>query len=589
METDVLKNLLEQRKLEPYIRYIRFPQYKNVAPFTRIDFTFPITALVGANGTNKSSLLRALYGAPGNNNLGNYWFSTDTDPIVEGDDFPNCFIYGYRNAHTKQDVEVLKTRVKKENDPDYWEPSRPIRRYNMSAMPALDPKDPNRLRTRWKTISKNVELIDFRHAMSAFDRYFYDGAGPLEPSLAGKKALVRARSPHLKEAIDSGEPKHFWYKERIINGENGTLSPDELEAVRLILGRTYDEIRLICHRFFRLDGYTARISDSTFRYTEAFAGSGEFAAIMLVTKVMRAQPCSLILLDEPEVSLHPGAQDRLIDFLSRQVKLHKHQVIFTTHSPALIRRLPPEAIKVLAVESTSAKIILAAQSALPEEAFLQIGEPIAGTRTILVEDRLAAEIAKKALRIHAPNFLKLLDIRYFPGGASVLYQHYLPPYAAENRSDVLCLLDGDQKPDETWPDQKTVDKADRDQLEAFVNAQCKTDVKFPIDSGDDEQKAAQREVARRRFLHWCRSYVEFLPGGVCPEEFVLSKTGLLDGADPKARFVTLTRESLGLLYDEEDPSGDEIFIEQRRRLNTIAPNDEDLQTIATMISNFFAL
>ncbi|MFP3648908.1 hypothetical protein, partial [Paraburkholderia sp. SIMBA_054] len=81
---------------------------------------------------------------------------------------------------------------------------------------------------------------------------------------------------------------------------------------------------------------------------------------------------------------------------------------------------------------------------MPEEAFLQIGEPVVGFKTILAEDRLAIEIARRALRAHAPQLLSLLKFRFFPGGASVLFNHYLPPYSAEKRNDVLCLLDGDQ-------------------------------------------------------------------------------------------------------------------------------------------------
>lgn len=71
-----LLGLLKSKKLEPYLRHIRFPQYKNLVANTRVDFTYPISALVGANGTNKSSILRALFGSPGQNNLGNFWFST---------------------------------------------------------------------------------------------------------------------------------------------------------------------------------------------------------------------------------------------------------------------------------------------------------------------------------------------------------------------------------------------------------------------------------------------------------------------------------------------------------------------------------
>lgn len=47
-----------------YITHIRFPRYKNIATDAKIDFTFPITALVGSNGSGKTSVLNDLYGAP---------------------------------------------------------------------------------------------------------------------------------------------------------------------------------------------------------------------------------------------------------------------------------------------------------------------------------------------------------------------------------------------------------------------------------------------------------------------------------------------------------------------------------------------
>lgn len=590
MKVEVLRRLVDRNQLEPYVRHIRFPQYKNIAPFTKIDFTFPITALVGANGTNKSSILRALYGAPGNNNLGNYWFSTEIDPIVEGDKFPNCFIYGYLNTHRGVTVEVLKTRVQKEGDPDYWEPSRPIRRYLMEAMPKDGQDDPNRSMTRWSAIKKNVELVDFRHALSAFDRYFYYGDLAREKTFADKKSFVRARAPHLKAALDNKSKSYAFYSvERIVNGDNTILTDEELCNVSKILGRSYEEARLIAHRFFRFEGYTARLASADHQYTEAFAGSGEFAVIMLVTRVMRSVPNSLILLDEPEVSLHPGAQERLLEFLASEVIRKKHQVVFTTHSPALIRNLPPDAIKVLMVESHSSRVILAAQEAMAEEAFLQIGEPVVGQKTVIAEDRLAIELAKRAIRIHAPQFLKLLKFHFFPGGASVLFNHYAPPYSMENRNDVLFLLDGDQKPASAWPGEEIVQAIQDNNLGGLIKELSGSDIKFPIDSGPEASKVLQTAKAQRIFLNWCFRNVCYLPGEGSPEEFILSKLGLDEyGTDSKTRFLKLTRESLGLTADEEDPDGESIFQEQCRRVAEIPANDQDMVELARIVKNFLA-
>lgn len=170
-EMATLRNLLSAGQLEPYIRHIRFPHYKNLVEGTRIDFTYPITALVGANGTNKSSVLRALYGAPQNNNLGNLWFSTSIDPI-EDDGARSCFIYGYLNQDVGRCIEVLKTRIHKSNDPDYWEPSRPVAAYQMEKMPPAVKPLKGRSMTRWSAIDKDVVYLDFRATLSAFDKLF---------------------------------------------------------------------------------------------------------------------------------------------------------------------------------------------------------------------------------------------------------------------------------------------------------------------------------------------------------------------------------------------------------------------------------
>lgn len=590
MKIEIIRNLLEKGQLEPYIRHIRFPQYKNVLPFTKIDFTFPITAIVGANGTNKSSLLKALYGAPGSNNLGNYWFSTETDPILEGDDFPNCFIYGYLNNHTNKIVEVLKTRVKKENDPDYWEPSRPIKRYEMAAMPEHDPNDNNRSKTRWKAINKKVELIDFRHALSAFDRYFYHGNFKNEETFSEKKQFLRTKSPHLKSAIDQSlKSYHYYNVERIFNRENRKLSPDELNTVKYILGRDYEQINLIGHSFFRNEGYTARIIDKSHHYTEAFAGSGEFAVIMLVTQIINSQPNSLILLDEPEVSLHPGAQERLLEFLANQVIQNKHQVIFTTHSPALIRGLPPDAIKVLSLDRSTFRVVLTSQQSMPEEAFLQIGESISGLKSIIAEDRLAIEIIKRALRIHHPAYLKLLKFHFFPGGASALFQNYVTPYSAESRKEVLCVFDGDQKPDVEWPNHKEVSKIENNDLTELIKKLTGSDIRFPINSGTQTEKFEQKSKAQRDFLNWSANYVRYLPGKLNPEQFVLSKIKHSEYLDGKCTFVKLTRESLGLSDLEEDPNADSIFQEQCRRVAEIPSNDTDLEKLAKIVEEFMKI
>ena len=66
---------------------------------------------------------------------------------------------------------------------------------------------------------------------------------------------------------------------------------------------------------------------------------------------------SLIILDEPEVSLHPGAQEELKIFLLEQILIKRLQIIISTHSPKFSEFLPDDAIK-LFYQTTSEYLLV---------------------------------------------------------------------------------------------------------------------------------------------------------------------------------------------------------------------------------------
>ena len=583
VEEEKLRGLLNSRKLEPFIEHIRFPHLKNLSPDTRIEFTYPITALVGANGTNKSTVLKAIQGSPGYSNLGQDWFSTSIDPIADGE--RNCFIYGYWNAHAGKSVEIIKTRIRRENDPDYWEPSRALAKYGMEEMPPLpDGVEPpaGRSKTRWNTIDKSVSYLDFRADLSAYDKFFYHGELRNRQSTPkSKKEFIRRNSPHLKSAIENKFTSYNHYGvERIIGKENRLLSPDELSEVSAILGRVYSEVAIIRHTFFNCDAYSAIMKVAELKYSEAFAGSGEFAVIRMVIGVMTAQERSLILLDEPEVSLHPGAQDRLMTFLAKMVKLKKHQFVIATHSPAIIRHLPPDAIKVF-VMSKSGKVVVPSQKALPEEAFFHLGEPIPGKITVVVEDALAEEIVRRAIRLAGEAASNLFDVRYYAGGSQTLWAHYIPVFSAEDRTDILVLLDGDKRPSMSIPDPNTIPVADESGIQQLILDITGVDVSFKIDGGDGGTNTSQLNQLRRKYISWARSCVDYLPGFGIPEVFIWENmekdaaSETIEEDDAKRRFAMLTRKELGLA-DHEIVSSSDILSTQRRRLATLPDSHPEL-------------
>ncbi|HSQ41092.1 MAG TPA: AAA family ATPase, partial [Fibrobacteraceae bacterium] len=157
-----------QKNFHGFIKKICLPYFKNIEKNTQIPFDFPLTAFIGQNGCGKSSVLQSLYGCPNGLSTGKYWFNTATDPIAETDSEGNrpCFWFEYYNEKAAKDVQVIKLRIQKPSDPDYWEPSRPVAKYGMNPMPLEESE--GRTKTRWEGLEKKEKTVylDFRSELS---------------------------------------------------------------------------------------------------------------------------------------------------------------------------------------------------------------------------------------------------------------------------------------------------------------------------------------------------------------------------------------------------------------------------------------
>ena len=108
------------------------------------------------------------------------------------------------------------------------------------------------------------------------------------------------------------------------------------------MDKRYSAVKIIEHQFYSKWGtsvyFAQKANDDSFagKYSEAFAGSGESAVAKLVHKLYKAEKGSLLLLDEPEVSLHPGAQKRLLEYILVNIRDKGLQVVISTHSPSML-------------------------------------------------------------------------------------------------------------------------------------------------------------------------------------------------------------------------------------------------------------
>lgn len=596
-----------QKVFPSYITHIRFPRYKNMTEGARIDFTFPITALVGMNGSGKTSVLNALYGAPKGMSTGDYWFSTQVDPIEEGDGSPNRFIYGHYHAGFKDVVETRKARVRKfrngREDPNYWEPTKEAPGDEMVVPTIADgTKLAGRSKDRWNPVERKVLYINFRKELSAFDKYFYFGKDPsLAPAgthpgkTVGNKARnsqriltkmdqVRHDARHLARVIESGDTTPT-FRNRKIATENRLLSADELAVISFILGREYVEARWIRHRLFKGDGGLSIVFKTKHgRYSEAFAGSGEVAVASCVVQVMgEKKRGALVLLDEPEVSLHPGAQDRLLAFLARSARQKQMQVILSTHSPHLVAALPDDAIKTFHQLADGSFAVIG--NTHPYAAFRRLGADTEHVQ-VFVEDRLAQRIVRLAIGMMQDSAAReLFRVDFGPGGVSQILAARVPVFI-EQRSRVLIYLDGDQQPVKPLPDPNDIPPAKDGDLDEVIRAHLGVTPSFLIDGGRDGGNQVQKASAQRAFLAWARANIAYLPLS-SPEEIVLEAAGLvapeISGHSHrcKTRLQQVASESLGREANSEET---DLFAESLLAINKA--KSPSLVAIRTRLESF---
>lgn len=574
-----------------YIDQIYFPFYKGFKEFSQINFDYPLTVIVGKNGSGKSSILHALYGCPLGNSPADFWFSSATDPIQDGDGKhqAQCFVYSYHSDGDTNQVLMKRssrpgTKTKRKN-PDYWETDKPRRKYHMQGSGRRPPIE-------WKNI-----YIDFRQELSAYDKFIYFGNMARLKSVT-KQDFIRRVSTKLNTALED-PTKIYHVHGRRQNDSCVELNKKELYFISHILGVHYVSGKLIRHHLFRNWGLTAFVTKNGFSYTEAHAGSGEFAVISLVHQLssLGKNDSRLILLDEPETSLYPGAQQRLLGYLLKIIQETRSQIVISTHSENFISSLPDCAVKAIRYNSKSEKTDIL-DSCSPSSVFSELEVPNPERCTIIVEDRAARTLLEAIIETNEQ--LKGIIVRDIPGGANTLIDQMIPTSSQRSQWDEFYLLDGDQNSSiDTDIDNQPIAKVENQEYINLLAQQISPKIRFP---SSEPRKGEIRPVgigdpikfeAQKKYLRFFSSNVGFLPAKT-PEDVVWDESyfrRLFNASDIQVKLdASRKKDSLHALACAEvhrDKVNDEVYYSFFQRIcahwvNTTMDSSAYKEIVATM-------
>jgi len=294
-----------------------------------LEFSWPVTAIAGANGGGKTTILQLCSAAYVKNEGGRHhkigdWVRAAIKDETPAFDAGSSVTFSFWNDAPGLSIPYVKERTRW-GYPRRNNPTRHVQFFGISTFaPRIERKD------RLHVFRSQIEI----KASAKFD-------APLLNSIS--KVL--------------GVP----------------YSDGTMHTVGFEVGPWTDDLPLV-----NRGGYG---------YAEPHMGAGEQKVIRMMRAIEALPMRSLILLEEPEITLHPDAQRGLAWYLMNVARRRGHQIVLSTHSAELFETLPEEA-RVLVVRRK------AGVDVIPRVPFITAARELSSVvRTnkdlILVEDVMA--------------------------------------------------------------------------------------------------------------------------------------------------------------------------------------------------------
>jgi len=157
-------------------------------------------------------------------------------------------------------------------------------------------------------------------------------------------------------------------------------------------------------------------------YSSFNMGAGEEVAVTLISRINSLPEGSLVLIEEIELGLHPRAQKILIESLMKVVKDKKLQLVFTTHSPYIFDVLPPNAKLLLKRVDDRIEVIKAPSNSL---AFIELTGTDHKDLTIYVEDEIAKQLIENLFNASVSKRIQIIDVGSKENVIRMTAAHYI--------------------------------------------------------------------------------------------------------------------------------------------------------------------
>jgi predicted ATPase len=317
---------------------------------TVVDIGNPITAFCGLNGTGKSTLLQlAACGYQSASDSNDRYYIRDF--IVAGILDPDPFA---RSASV---------------DYGYWQENRTARTLKVFRSES---------EKRWRGY-----LAQPKRAA------YFAGVGLYLPRIEVRDFVVRNAA-------------------RVTVEESIPLMESAQSTATRILGCAYDSMADNKVRHGGRLGHVVAVVRGGRPYSEANMGCGEGRVQHLIRQLDLLPEKSLVLLEEPETSLHPSAQYEFGRYLIDVCIQRKHQIFLTTHSEYLLTALP-SASRIYIERGPRGRIRVIPGITTAQAVSLMTGGHDKALH-VLVEDSVASSVLAEIIRRSDAMFLKTIAI-----------------------------------------------------------------------------------------------------------------------------------------------------------------------------------